>query len=760
MKKLVFCLAIFLIFFGAATVQAQWDDLGGDGDEYCSCGYQFASACCGCGMAKPIRGYDCVNTCAPDGCCCSSQCTWEDWGACAPTSNAACQCAPPPPYCGDNSCNNGETCSTCPRDCGSCSGGGGGGFKTDPPTPTNTCSGDRGCNALANCGVNGWDNADGTCPAGQVYCKEKGEWTYGNCCDDQNWGPPGWSSCWDAARNGWTDGNGNDAYTYGAYAAARGECGSCTPNCPSTGPFCGAPDGCGGTCPSTDKGAPPAPAFTTPSASNQVIRTSTDSRFTISWNAATKAEYYGVQVYASHSPFTAPSGGTLIADSNLTSRSLVLTASHRYYAARIRALNNTCGNEYGAWSSFVYFQAAVPVTGQVFYDPTGSAHYTGLPGTLCTGSMVRLPTEAGTVSVTGSNQVGSYSDATSFTATGEFLSPYQLRLPHATYSSAGKNRVGISLSNPNWACTCPAGCNYNFTLLAPQSNVNFYVSPTADAWWQVEGGPIAAFAEVGRAISSIVPEFCIPPACSPYLIVNQNDEDSEGYALTGGGSVSNTSNLDESGHNWVARMRSAPERRQDYQHFKILALLPTNPNSDFGSGLITSLDKPDKGQDMVNGDQARAYFHQGEAVIDSPWQIDSDEKLVVMIDGDISIEDPITVDTGGFFMLVASGNITFDASLGTDDLNSPDAQVEGVFVADGILKVESTETGGDKRFIGEGTFVGWSGVKLERDYDDGAGRRALNNLSAVEYFRYRPDFITAAPEEFMRSRYSWQQVNP
>lgn len=276
----------------------------------------------------------------------------------------------------------------------------------------------------------------------------------------------------------------------------------------------------------------------------------------------------------------------------------------------------------------------------------------------------------------------------------------------------------------------------------------------------MEGGPIAAFAEVGRAISSIVPEFCIPPACSPYLIVNQNDEDSEGYALTGGGSVSNTSNLDESGHNWVARMRSAPERRQDYQHFKILALLPTNPNSDFGSGLITSLDKPDKGQDMVNGDQARAYFHQGEAVIDSPWQIDSDEKLVVMIDGDISIEDPITVDTGGFFMLVASGNITFDASLGTDDLNSPDAQVEGVFVADGILKVESTETGGDKRFIGEGTFVGWSGVKLERDYDDGAGRRALNNLSAVEYFRYRPDFITAAPEEFMRSRYSWQQVNP
>src|SRR5690606_37554234 len=214
-----------------------------------------------------------------------------------------------------------------------------------------------------------------------------------------------------------------------------------------------------------------------------------------------------------------------------------------------------------------------------------------------------------------------------------------------------------------------------------------------------------------------------------------------------------------------AQMRSPPDKRQDYHYYKVLALLPTSPESDFipfepTEGSVTSLDQPDKVKALVKGDQARAYFHAGEAVIDSPWSVESDEKLVVLVDGDISIEEPITVETGGFFMLVASGDITFDSSLGTDDLNNPDAQAEGVFVADGLLTVESADTGGDKRFIGEGTFVGWSGVKLERDYDNGAGRRALNNVSAVEYFRYRPDFITAAPEEFMRSHYSWQQVNP
>jgi hypothetical protein len=33
----------------------------------------------------------------------------------------------PQPYCGDETCNGSETCSTCPGDCGSCGGGGGGG---------------------------------------------------------------------------------------------------------------------------------------------------------------------------------------------------------------------------------------------------------------------------------------------------------------------------------------------------------------------------------------------------------------------------------------------------------------------------------------------------------------------------------------------------------------------------------------------------------------------------------------------------------
>lgn len=38
--------------------------------------------------------------------------------------------AAPAPYCGDGTCNNGETCSSCSTDCGQCGGGGGGGSYT------------------------------------------------------------------------------------------------------------------------------------------------------------------------------------------------------------------------------------------------------------------------------------------------------------------------------------------------------------------------------------------------------------------------------------------------------------------------------------------------------------------------------------------------------------------------------------------------------------------------------------------------------
>ena len=66
---------------------------------------------------------------------CNSDCTFD-----------ITQCSAPQPYCGDGSCNNDETCSSCSQDCGTCStgstgGGGGGGGSSSSSSTTTTPSG-------------------------------------------------------------------------------------------------------------------------------------------------------------------------------------------------------------------------------------------------------------------------------------------------------------------------------------------------------------------------------------------------------------------------------------------------------------------------------------------------------------------------------------------------------------------------------------------------------------------------------------------
>jgi hypothetical protein len=124
-------------------------------------------------------------------------------------------------YCGDGSCNNGETCSSCSKDCGSCSsggdnnggggGGGGGGYTPPACTPDWECSPwsqcingtqSRTCNDLdecdteegrpaeeQTCGIesvlpSGCTVGQTTCVGSDVFeCDDLGEWNEVETCD-------------------------------------------------------------------------------------------------------------------------------------------------------------------------------------------------------------------------------------------------------------------------------------------------------------------------------------------------------------------------------------------------------------------------------------------------------------------------------------------------------------------------------------------------------------------------------------------------
>jgi hypothetical protein len=118
------------------------------------------------------------------------------------------------------------------------------------------------------------------------------------------------------------------------------------------------------------------------------------------------------------------------------------------------------------------------------------------------------------------------------------------------------------------------------------------------------------------------------------------------------------------------------------------------------------------------------------------------------------------VQTGGFLSFVAGGDITFNENLGYGYDDDTDLSgfitpiVEGVFIASDTLTVKSKggNTPGDYKFVGAGSYIGWTGLNLERKFDNNITRSTLNNNSPSELIIYRPDFMK-------KSAIDWREVN-
>ena len=132
-------------------------------------------------------------------------------------------------------------------------------------------------------------------------------------------------------------------------------------------------------------------------------------------------------------------------------------------------------------------------------------------------------------------------------------------------------------------------------------------------------------------------------------------------------------------------------------------------------------------------------------------------------------------NSSGQLLLVGDSSFPDFGADTTQSCESGDYQqngiIQGVFLADGSIVVQSNVMSSiptrldwvgskqcpigvvpDKKFVGEGTFVGWSGIELQRDFDDRCSfTKAWNSRQPTEVFNYRPDFLKNAPEWMWRS---------
>ncbi|MBU1885570.1 hypothetical protein KKE34_03075, partial [Patescibacteria group bacterium] len=280
------------------------------------------------------------------------------------------------------------------------------------------------------------------------------------------------------------------------------------------------------------------------------------------------------------------------------------------------------------------------------------------------------------------------------------------------------------------------------------------------AWWQVWGGNLFAGLTSSSAIVSDIPSdiTCIEPACTPGLSVldRASITDSDGFPVTGGGAIEANGEMVTYRDPYVYVIGSAQTRfYENYDYFYSKYSLGLSPPDDF-TGSEGDAQKPIYDPDKV------AYFRSGDLTIQSAWAVADGESYVVFIDGNLIIDDfstvgeLITVAEGGFLAFIVSGDINITESVGYSVLTNTAGNIEGIYIADGVLSV-ATNGVADKRFVGEGTFVGWEDVSILRDYDVVLG---VNNESyPAETFIYRPDFMKNTPEKMKRAQMLWQETN-
>ncbi len=327
--------------------------------------------------------------------------------------------------------------------------------------------------------------------------------------------------------------------------------------------------------------------------------------------------------------------------------------------------------------------------------------------------------------------------------------------------SCGNNENCSNCPNDCGACVgnfCGNGTCAGISENCGTCEADCGVCPAYFSWFQVFGGNVFAGLSdsSGLAIRSRIPTLCVAPTCTPALVAFNDDSDnqSDGFPVTGGGQIQ-ARGLETERTPTVYVLGSAISRvRENYAYFASRYSIGFNPIDDFVTAGPTNALKP------TYDESKKYYYRDGDLTIQQPWNVASGETYVIFIDnGNLNLTDPsavgqlITVEEGGFLAFIVSGDIIIDDNVGNAVLTSTTTNLEGVFIADGTITVESAASG-DKHFIGAGSFVGWTNVSLERDYEN-----VDNDTYPTETFFFRPDFIRYTPSDMKRSQVIWQETN-
>ncbi len=413
-------------------------------------------------------------------------------------------------------------------------------------------------------------------------------------------------------------------------------------------------------------------------------------------------------------------GGGCVIDEDIplgTNQKIVLGLSEeRYYRARVIVY---AGNAPGAF-------ALCSTNGSS--NHLASCRLTPNPAQIDVGSNLSLSTNVAndtTYSVTYGTSPGGVA---SLSPSSDVLYPHLTTATGVTEGTTTANN-NVRVWDGGWGAWISI-CSDTATV-----NVGNVPPPSSEvSWWQAQGGGVY----VGSQAGGVTVASQLPSSAARLILPGVGG--TTGALIRASGSADlGVGEVSDALWSTLARYRG---KQMDYSYFSAQLGVTRNQASDFGSDTL----------DLPSYDASKNFWYSaplsGTATIGTPWTLGVGEKYVVMVEGDLRIEENISVPVGGYLAFIVSGNITVDPTV---------SQIQGVYIASGDFVTESQYLAGvsdDVPLVVEGNVVAWGSVVLTRDLG------ASNSTTPGEKFVYRSDLLTNMTTKMKTFVIEWKEVVP
>lgn len=299
------------------------------------------------------------------------------------------------------------------------------------------------------------------------------------------------------------------------------------------------------------------------------------------------------------------------------------------------------------------------------------------------------------------------------------------------------------------------------------------------AWFQVRG---AGDVIVNGALESRIPNACTLAEgsgnCRDEFIVEDTNSGLPGILitpstavnpvlkLTGAGFANIGKPVAEGGFGpaWVARPGTVTTS-YNYSYFESLASGKTFFNNP--DGLLQNIDLDTTQADQIPYRDTDGYIWikaTGNTMIgnnpgNAPLNV-ANRKIVVFIDGNLTIDGAVNIGNNGFAAFIVSGNITVSPTVGASNNSSTAANIAGIYWADGQFATGTTGINDDKRLNLYGSFAALGtgftdAFLLQRDLND-----TDNKTIPAETFTFAPEYMVRFPQTLSDKHLVWREIAP